>query len=283
MRKILINFADANYRKAQSLCSWTGKHIAGFDEVIEYGPADVDEAFRQAHRDIFSYQRGCGLWLWKPYLLLKTLEQCSQGDIVFYCDAGACFFRKAQPVFDILEHSDIWLSVLPLLEKQFTKAEAFEILEATSPPFTDTPQISGTFLAFKKTAFSVDFVKEWLSCCCILQALAPPQDTGREIATFYAHREDQSILSLLSKKHGIRAYSDPSQYGRLPEKYIRKNCTMHYYGKEDYRPFLLHHRKKQADAKVLLHQWLCAALPRRLGLKLIRQAEHGDSERSVSG
>lgn len=271
MRKILINFADEAYRKAQSLCTWTGKHIAGFDQVREYSPADIDEAFRQAHRDIFAYKRGCGLWLWKPYLILKTLEQCSENDIVFYCDSGACFFRKAAPVFAILERSDIWLSVLPLLERQFTKAETFRLLAAQTSEYTDTPQISGSFAAFRKTADSVAFVEEWLRACCSEQAIAPPQEPEAEPGDFVAHREDQSILSLLAKKHGIRPYSDPSQYGRLPEKYIRKNCTMKYYGKEDYKPFLLHHRKRQANAKVLFPQWLCAVLPRKLGLKCMKQ------------
>ena len=270
MKRILINFSDENYRKAQSLCSWTGKHVVGFDEVIEYCPEDIDEAFKTAHADICDNKRGYGLWLWKPYLILKTLKQCSEGDIVFYCDSGACFFRKATPVFSILEGTDIWISVLPLIEKQFTKAETFEILGTHGEQFTDTPQISGAFLAFRKTAHSMTFVEEWLEYCCNIRALAPPEDMGKEISAFYAHREDQSILSLLAKKNGIKPYSDPSQHGRLPEKYIRKNCTMVYYGKEDYKPFILHHRTKQGDKKVLLNQWLCAILPRKLGLRFIK-------------
>lgn len=270
MKKILISFADENYRKGQALCSGTGKHIAGFDKVIEYCPRDIDEAFKTAHADIFANKRGCGLWLWKPYLILKTLKQCSEGDIVFYCDAGACFFRKASPVFTILESGDIWLSALPLIEKQFTKAETFEILGAKGEQFTETPQISGSFMAFRKTAHSMTFAEEWLTYCCDIRALAPPEDMGKEIPEFYAHREDQSILSLLAKKKEIKPYSDPSQYGRLPEKYIRENCTMAYHGSEDYKPFILHHRTKQGDKKVLFNQWLCAILPRKLGLRLIK-------------
>lgn len=268
INRILINYANDKYKTAQQLQTKTAKR-AGFNRIIEYGPEDIDKDFKQLHADIFNYERGDGLWIWKPYLILKTLEQCNENDIVFYCDSGACFFRSALPVFDILERQDIWLTVLPLIEKQFTKAETFEAMNATGIEFTDTPQISGTFIAFRKTDFSLNFVREWLEYCCNVDIIAPPEE-NKEAGYFYGHREDQSILSLLSKKHGVRAYSDPSQYGRLPEKYIRVNCEMQYYGKEDYPPFILHHRTKDGNISVLFNQWLCAVLPRHIGLNLIQ-------------
>lgn len=271
MRKILINFADENYRKSQALCSWTGKHIAGFDEVVEYYLEDIDEAFKTAHADIFANKRGCGLWLWKPYLVLKTLKQCNEGDIVCYCDSGAFFFRTAKPIFRILEKTDIWLTVLPLIEKQFTKAETFRIMDAAEERFAETPQISGSFMAFKKTERSVAFVQEWLKYCCDIRALAPPADKSGEIEGFYAHREDQSILSLLAKKWEIETYSDPSQYGRLPEKYWREGCTMVYCKRTDYKPLIVHHRTGRPQIKKILNQWLCAVLPRKMGLRFIKQ------------
>lgn len=270
-KKILINYANDKYKAAQHLQSKTGRK-AGFDQVIEYGSDDIDPIFKDEHADIFSYERGDGLWLWKPYLILKTLDICEDGDIVFYCDSGALFFRNARPVFDILKNQDIWISVLPLIEKQFTKSETFKVMNAQGSEYSETPQISGTFAAFKKTEFTFAFVKEWLDYCCDIKAIAPPEckwGDSDEAEYFFAHREDQSILSLLSKKHHIRAYSDPSQYGRLPEKYIRDNCRMEYYGKEDYRPFILHHRTGDGNSSVLFKQWLCAVLPRTIGLKFI--------------
>lgn len=271
MKRILINFADENFRKAQSLCTQTGKRIARFDEVIAYHPEDISEEFRKSHEDIFAHKRGFGLWLWKPWLILKTLEQCDDGDIVCYCDSGAFFFRTAKPIFRILEKTDIWLTVLPLIEKQFTKAETFRIMDAAEERFAETPQISGSFMAFKKTERSVAFVQEWLKYCCDIRALVPPADKSGEIEGFYAHREDQSILSLLAKKWEIETYSDPSQYGKLPEKYKREGCEMVYCEREDYRPLIIHHRTGQAEIKIIMNQWLCAVLPRKMGLRFIKQ------------
>lgn len=270
-KRLLISYANDAYKKAQQLLSKSAKK-AGFTELIEYGPEDVDGGFRAEHKDIFSIARGNGLWLWKPYLILKTLRNLHDGDIVFYCDSGACFFRSAAPLLKIADDSNIWVSVQPLVEKQFTKKVCFEKMNLCGNIYSDTPQILGGYLAFKKTDFAVSFVKEWLEYCCDFELLSPAKK-DEEYNGFYSHREDQSILSLLVKKYSIKAYSDPSQYGRLPEKYIREGCEMKYYGDypgyEDYPICILLHRTKDGNKKVLLNQWLCAMLPRKISLRLI--------------
>ena len=269
-KKILINYADKAYGKAQHLNTWTGKHIAHFDKVIEYGPDDIDAVFYEEHKNILNVKRGNGLWLWKPYFIHKTLSLIDYGDIVFYCDSGAFFFRNPKVVFDILEKQDIYVSVLPLIEKQFTKLDTFKIMGLYDNKYMDSPQISGTYIAVRKSEYSLKFVQEWLSYCCDINVLAAPETKEKEVPEFYAHREDQSILSLLVKKYNIKAYSDPSQYGRLPEKYKNDNFIMSYYKKEDYKPFIIHHRTKDCNVRVIFKQYLCAILSRKVGLLFIR-------------
>ena len=269
---LLISYANEPYKPAQHLQTKTAK-AAGFTEVIEYGPEDIEESFRKEHADIFQYRRGNGLWLWKPYLIKKTLDSMENGDILFYCDSGACFFRNVKGILSKLSSQDIWVSALPLKEKQFTKQAALDIMGCNSKKYTESAQVSGTFCAFKKSDFSTSFVNEWLEYCCNIQVLAPTQKPDQEAPYFYAHREDQSVLSLLAKKYDLQIYSDPSQYGRLPEKYKRDGCEMLYYGEqtgqEDYPVCILHHRTKDGNKKVLFNQFLCAVLPRKIGLKLI--------------
>ncbi len=58
-------------------------------------------------------------------------------------------------------------------------------------------------------------MKEWLSLCCDFELLSPAGLGKFDVPTtdfgeaFVAHREDQSIFSLLCKKHGI---SPPSRH-----------------------------------------------------------------------
>lgn len=196
---VLISYANEAYKQAQRLQTQTAK-IAGFTDVIAYGPEDIEEAFKKEHKDIFQYKRGDGLWLWKPYLIKKTLDNMRDGEILFYCDSGACFFRNVKGIISKLSSQDVWISVLPLKEKQFTKRQTFDIMNCNSEKYKETAQISGTFCAFKKSELSTKFVDEWLQYCCNIDALEPPKDINQEATYYYGHREDQSILSLLVKK-----------------------------------------------------------------------------------
>lgn len=269
----LISYADSNYKKAQKLLSRSAK-MAGFDNIIEYGPDDIPSDFRKLHQDIFAYKRGDGLWLWKPYLIKATLDNLANGDILFYCDSGAFFIRKPDAILNKLKDQDIWVSALPLKEKQFTKKECFELMGCSDSYYHESVQISGTFIAFKKTSFVMAFVSEWLAWCSQIRIIAPVDDYENELDCFIAHREDQSVLSILCKKHGLRAWSDPSQYGRLPEKYHNPSYEMDYYGGipgyQDYPICIIHHRKGNAKLTVILRQLVCAILPREVGIKLIR-------------
>jgi hypothetical protein len=120
--KILINYADEKYKKAQKLNTWTGLHIAKFDKVYSYGPDNIDEDFYNKNKTILSQKRGNGLWLWKPYFIYKTLLECRDGDIIFYCDSGSFFIRKIQYLLNSLgKDQRIWVSDIPLLESCFTK------------------------------------------------------------------------------------------------------------------------------------------------------------------
>lgn len=267
--RYLINYADSNYEKTQKLCSKSGFRF-GFDKVIEYTEKNIDKDFKIENAEILRQKRGNGLWLWKPYIIKKTIDEINNGDILFYCDSGAFLFRRPDPIFEILRSQDIWVSTLPLIEKQFTKKYAFEAMELLDAKYIDTPQISGSFIAFKKSEFTMNFVNEWLFYCCDKKILEPPKDLDAEIPEFISHREDQSILSLLVKKYNLKVYSDPSQFGRLPEKYSQKGFVMSYYGKEDYKPFIIHHRTSNAKMSVIFRQWLCAVLPRKIGILLIK-------------
>lgn len=269
--KVLINFADDGYRRAQHLNTWTGRRIAHFDDVREYSPQDIDDAFIKENKKIFSEKRGNGLWLWKPYFILRTLHSLQEDDIVFYCDSGAFFVRNIEPLLLTLKEQDIWLSALPLVEKQFTQKSAFEGMNCIGKVYSESLQISATFLAIRKTKFTVQFVEEWLSYCCDISILKF-QDSDVQIDGFIGHREDQSVLSLLAKKYDLPIFQDPSQFGKLPEKYCIPGANYVPFARHDYPVQIIHHRTGNADPVKIFKQLMCAVLPRRFGLKLIKNS-----------
>ncbi len=268
--KVLISYANEKFFKAQRLNSKTGMWIAGFDRVIEYGPEDVEIDFLEENKDIFKYQRGNGLWLWKPYFIYKTLLELKDGDILFYLDSGAFWTRSAKPLFDILSREDIYVADLPLIEKQFTKKYTFDYMGCYGDNYELSQQIQGTFIGFRKSKQTIEFVRKWLDYCCKVDMLSPNLYPEGIDTTFIAHREDQSILSLLCKKEGIVPHKDPTQYGRLPQKYHQEHFIFKVPNHCDrYKPMIVLHREAKANIKVCFRQWLCCVLPKFVSERFI--------------
>lgn len=224
--KVLINYANDAYRKAQKWNSWTGKHIAGFDKIYSFSPSDIDKNYYERHKDILSEKRGNGLWLWKPYFINKVLNECSDGDIVFYADSGAFFVKKIDKLISSLRKNEkIWVSDCPLLESCFTKPICFEKM-GCDEKIKNSNQIQATYLMLICCDETRSFIKEWLHYCEDYELMSPEEGldiTEKRGTGFVAHREDQSILSLLCKKKGVKAHKDPSQRGKCPETFYNAN------------------------------------------------------------
>lgn len=54
---IAVNYADKKFQRAQKLNSRSARQW-GADKVIEYGPKDIDEAFRRHNEEILNAPRG---------------------------------------------------------------------------------------------------------------------------------------------------------------------------------------------------------------------------------
>jgi hypothetical protein len=257
MTKLLINFADRNFSQEQRLNTETGLRIAGFDHAVSHQPKDIDAAFRAKNERILRHARGAGYWLWKPYFLKRALDQLADGDYVFYCDAGAKFLRPVEPLVRLSEElrQDVLVFELAHLEKHWTKRDAFILMGCDSPPYTDTRQRLASFVLCRRSPRSRDFVEQFLGLAQderlitdLENQLGHPNYDG-----FIEHRHDQSILSLLSKQHGLAAHRDPSQWG---------NDVRDLYPQSPYEQLIDHTRRRNRPN-------LAVKLARRLG-RLLR-------------
>lgn len=254
--KVLINYANDAYKKAQNWNSWTGKHIAGFDKVYSFSPSDIDKNYYERHKDILSEKRGNGLWLWKPYFINKVLSECSDGDIVFYADSGAFFVKKIDKLISSLRKNEkIWVSDCPLLESCFTKPICFEKMDCDEKT-KNSNQIQATYLMLICCDETRSFIREWLHCCEDYELISPEGGLSlneKRGTQFVAHREDQSILSLLCKKKGIKAHKDPSQRGKCPETFYSLNYSYQVpeHKEDNYGTVLFLHKAKNPSI------WIC--------------------------
>lgn len=263
---IFITYSDEKYAPARHFCARMARIAGGFDKVMEYCPDDLDEEFRNAQAKTLSVKRGAGLWVWKPYVIQKTLNEIAkEGDVVFYADAGCFFIRSCRNIIRTMDE-DIWISDMPLVEKQYTKREVFVRMGCEGTEYEDTPQLQATFIGIRKSKQSCDLIKEWYDLVCDYTLLSPDNNPAYPEADYFlSHREDQSILSLLLKKHGIKPHLDPTQYGKFPEKYLRPyNIRTDNHHDKEYSPSILLYRRANVDVRRILNQLLHVILPKRV-------------------
>lgn len=268
---VLINFANERFQAVQELCTKTGRYVGHFSKVISYSPADIDPVFRDKYQEVLSVKRGAGLWLWKPYFIDKTLNQIEDGDYLFYCDSGAFFTRSVRNIIRSMD-SDIWVTELPLIEEQWTKPLCFEKMGLESPVYKESNQIQASFLCIRKSDYSMGFVREWLELCCNESLLFPEEgeDQRSSKPRFIAHREDQSLLSLLCKKEGLLPHKDPSQFGRYPEGYRQPKYLFrpNSHSGDKYKTTIILHRLPEIRRKSMLKSYLIGCGPKKISDRL---------------
>tara|TARA_R110002124_G_scaffold149793_6_gene315978 strand:- start:3731 stop:4360 length:630 start_codon:yes stop_codon:yes gene_type:complete len=162
-----------------------------------------------------SKRRGSGYWLWKPYLVNEALQTAEDGDIIIYTDAAVHFVRDPQPLLELADLRSIVLFGHGARLSEYTKRDTFVLLESDESVFWNTRMLTATFQVYKANEQSRNFVKEWLEMCSDARILTDLENQCGlpNFPDFKAHRHDQSVLSILAKKHGIEPFPDPSQFG----------------------------------------------------------------------
>lgn len=213
----VINYANKKYRRAQKLNSKTAKKYGKANKVIEYGQADIDDKFYNKNKKIFSYTKGNGYWLWKSYIVKKTLDKINYNDYLMYCDSGAYFINDINLLIENMkrDNQDLMCFELDNIEKNWSKRDAFILLGCDKEKYYNSNQIMATTFIIKKTKYTIKFVEEWIKYAQderIITDIANQLGKGNYDG-FKENRHDQTIFSLLCKKYGYIPYRDPSQNG----------------------------------------------------------------------
>jgi len=259
----LINYADSKFLSAQKFNTSTGLKVGKFDSITEYSPQLIDISFREKFQHILSQPRGGGYWLWKPWIILNTLEQVKENDLVFYSDSAAHFI---QPI-EYLKHlpwefeQDIIPFELELPECNWTKRDAFQVIGVDGLGYELSNQRLASFVFLRKTEFTRHFMHEYLNYCCNENILTdvPNQCGLSNFDGFKEHRHDQSIYSLLTKKYALMPFRDPSQWG---------NPRFKEFSNSAYPQILEHTRQKdpkQAKWHYKVKRWFFPKKPKKMG------------------
>jgi hypothetical protein len=242
MNKILISYANERYATFQTILSESALSIGKVDNVINFGPSYIQSTdFYQKNKYILDQPRGNGFWLYKPKIILDTLENANSDDTIMYCDSGLSVIGNLTPLFDIAQtrpNDGIMLFRLPgpHINRTWTKRDCFILTGCDSDRYWNGELVNGAMSLWCKTERSLAFLKEWLKLCRDPRILTDDQSImGQEFMDFRDHRHDQSVLSLLAIKHELEVFRSPCQWA-YNETDIAK------FNNSNYEQLVNHHR-----------------------------------------
>lgn len=224
------NALGVSFKDLQEQSVKTATEHNCFDTIYCLDSKSIDPNFYQANKNILSQKKGGGYWLWKPYLVNKLLEKINEGDFIFYADAFVFFIKNIEPLYKVCDEKTKGLLAFAMGHKEtaFTKKYVFEAMGCMGSKFTETGQNLASFFVVKKNNFTVNFFKKYLNYCCD-EKLITDVEVSPNYPDFKAHRHDQSIFSLLLKKHDVETFIDPSNWGNAtrPANYYYDQLLIH--------------------------------------------------------
>jgi hypothetical protein len=148
------------------------------------------------------------LWIWKPKIILDTLEMLNDGDRLVYCDAGmhlnAKGLRRYFEYHRILDTCDmVTFSLNDAYKAQhYVKRDA---INACYPEFASqmNPYCYAGVMMLKKTPATLALVREWLGLCEVYEFLDTSPSKAEELPCYVGNDCDNGLFNLCLAKHRI--------------------------------------------------------------------------------
>lgn len=228
-----ITYTDDNMTISANKCAASmEKNGCNYAEVWKL--SDISDDFRNANKEIFYNERGAGCyWLFKPYIIYKSMLALNDGDMLIYSDAGVEFIT---PVNEIISRMDEDFFFFTNTHPQFhwTKLEVMIEMGMANPTICGG-QAQASVIFIRVNQKTKDFIKQWL-LWCQMPDLINDVKILPQLKEFQDHRHDQSILTNLIYKHGYKMHWWPTAYA----EHIRVEG-------DDYPVMFNHHRRRNNE------------------------------------
>ena len=213
-KKIFIAYADAALAYSLKRIGRQARRLKLFDEVILYTPADLSDDIR-AH-PLMQHSRGGGYWLWKPWLIQKTLLEHNPGDIVVYVDAGSTLRKSPEweSLFGMMAQYDTlcfqYAETVPEFArwgnastkiKYWTKKQMLDFFDNyfQDTAYRDNRKIMGGLIFMKNPENSL--LRQWLDITLHHPELIvdpTPEEMQDQEPGFAYHKHEQSVITALA-------------------------------------------------------------------------------------
>ena len=215
-RKVfLVTYADDNYVEYQKRLTSYAEESGMFDKIISYNRQWlIKTKFYKDNKKILDQKQGGGFCLWKPYIILETMKQCSKKDIILYMDSMDMFDGDIRTLLlKITKKEDIILTDGSYKNSDWTKRDCFVKMDCDEPKYHNTIQLEAGVCIFNVCDTSKKLIEEWMSYCVDEDILTFSKNKkGNNYDGFTEHRYDQSVLTNLKVKYDIYSSNEIRQF-----------------------------------------------------------------------
>ena len=215
MEKILIFYGTEEFRGSLDRLKKEASNLNVFDKTIIYTPRDLPMHIKA--NSLMNYKKGGGYWIWKPYIIWKTLQDYPNS-IVVYIDAG-CSISKSEEwnqYFKFIEKHDTilfqyrnsfdygWNKMWPSATTKignWTKLNTQKYFDQLikDENWHSFDKIMGGIIICKNP--KNEFIFQWLNITLFKSELIVDpigNEIGNQKEDFIEHRHDQSIITPLA-------------------------------------------------------------------------------------
>lgn len=205
------------YDAVDRICNQARK-LNIFKEIFKITCNDLrnDIEFWNKHKDfIENNNKGFGYWLWKSYIIKKTLEKINENDILIYLDCGCEINIKQKNKFlkliEKLNERCILSSKSSSNDLRYTKKDIlnyfnFDIIK--DKELLEKKQMQPGTLFLKKCFIINNLINEWYEICSNnYHLLDDSKSIEKNIYGFKSNKHDQSIFNCLIKKKYIKLFN----------------------------------------------------------------------------
>jgi hypothetical protein len=203
--------------------------MGAYDFIVLANEYNLDLDFREQFSEYLKPGiRGFGYWSWKAQIILQTLRQMKDGDLLQYTDAGCHlnpkgrekldeYFLKAQNsasgilAFQAIPPTfhDKKIELLDLREARWCKGDLCDAFGVRSNQHVMQTQTVGAGIIFmKKCDESLKIVTSWLDVYKNnFNLIDDSKSKSENPPGFVEHRHDQTIFSILAKLNKVEIAS----------------------------------------------------------------------------
>ena len=224
---VFITFSDGIKYKYKRIIE-QAKTSKFFKECIPYTLKDLDKDFTEKNSNfIENNPRGYGYWIWKPYIILKTMKKLNYNDIIMYSDSGSVInpngFKRIKYYYELLKSYDMICFQIKYDEIEWNKKDTvdyiFNIFGNSNYNLLNTKQITPGTILLRNNEKTFNFMKLWYNISLNYHFIDDTLSNSPNFKEFIEHRHDQSIFSLLTKLYGMNIYFCKDNYEDSSEDY----------------------------------------------------------------